>query len=124
MCSGRNTCRSSVLLRCQVHQVHVSLIAQLEALEGLEEWAVYVAAHLPEAPVPGGSSGGRDDLIRHLLGRHAPAWAASQAKRDFLLQRLGLPAEWLAHALAVWASYRRNRPGMRALHCLTLCWAP
>jgi hypothetical protein len=104
----------------QVHQVHVSLIAQLEALGGLEEWAVYVAAHLPDAPWPGG----RDSLIRLLLGRHAPAWAASQAKRAFLLQRLGLPAEWLAHALAVWASYCRNQPGMRCACCPSMCWAP
>ena len=88
--------------------MHVSLIAQLEAMGGLEEWAVYVAAHLPDAP---SSPGGRDGLIRHLLGAHAPAWAASPAKREFLLSKLGLPAEWLAHALAVWAAYRRDRPG-------------
>ncbi len=97
-----------------VRQVHVSLIGQLEAMGGLEEWAVYVAAHLP-GDSPGGGPGARDGLIRHLLQRHAPAWAASGAKRGFLLERLGLPAEWLAHALALWAAYRRDRPGVCCL---------
>ncbi len=34
----------------QVFAVHVSLISQLEVVGGMEEWALYVAQHLPDGP--------------------------------------------------------------------------
>ena len=86
----------------------MSLISQLERLRGLEEWALYVALHLPDGPEEGSA---RDSLLLELLHRHAPVWAASQVKRDFITRALGLPAAWLASALATLAAYRGNPEG-------------
>ena len=90
----------------------MSLISQLERLGGLEEWALYVALHLPDGPQEGPV---RDSLLLELLHRHAPVWAASQAKRDFITLALGLPAAWLASALATLAAHRDNPEGESAL---------
>ena len=104
----------------QVCAVHMSLISQLERLGGVEEWALYVALHLPDgADVLGGSA--RDDLVLQLLHRHAPVWAASQEKQEFLVKALGLPPSWLATALATFASYNNDLEGASAL---SLCCAP
>ena len=86
----------------------MSLISQLERLGGLEEWALYVALHLPDDPEGGPA---RDSLLLELLHRHAPVWAASQAKRGFITSALGLPAAWLASALATLAAHRDNPEG-------------
>ena len=86
----------------------MSLISQLERLGGLEEWALYVALHLPDGPEQGSA---RNALLLELLHRHAPVWAASQAKRDFINRALGLPPAWLASALATLAAYRDNPEG-------------
>ncbi|CAK0781544.1 hypothetical protein CVIRNUC_005400 [Coccomyxa viridis] len=87
----------------EVCAVHMSLISQLERLGGLEEWALYVALHLPDGSEEGCA---RDALLLELLHRHAPVWAASQAKQDFITRALGLPAAWLASALATLAAHR------------------
>jgi Nuclear protein 96 len=73
-----------------------AMIAQLEAVGGLDEWAVYVALHLPDAFQ-------RTRTVEQLLARHAPEWAADASKCKFLLQRLQLPPASLAVALALWA---------------------
>ncbi|BDA43587.1 Nuclear pore complex protein Nup98-Nup96 [Coccomyxa sp. Obi] len=91
----------------QVFAVHMGLISQLEAIGGLEEWALYVAQHLPDGPAPEWR-GLRDQLVQQLLLRHAPALAASTEKQAFLRERLGVPPDWLAGALMVWARYSRN----------------
>ena len=86
----------------------MSLISQLERLGGLEEWALYVALHLPDGSEEGCA---RDALLLELLHRHAPVWAASQAKQDFITRALGLPAAWLASALATLAAHRDDPEG-------------
>ena len=134
--------------------MHASLISQLEAIGGMEEWVLYVAQHLPDGPSPDWQ-GLRDQLVRpmvlvvwnqnmlkcadaqlfvrsieyhlvesgrkadmgglpqvqQLLLRHAPALAASPEKRAFLRDRLGLSPAWLAHALMLWARYKRDTAG-------------
>ena len=92
----------------QVCAVHMSLISQLERLGGLEEWALYIALHLPDgAQADKGSA--RDDLVLQLLHRYAPVWAASKRKQEFLIKTLGLPQAWLASALATFAAYKKSR---------------
>jgi hypothetical protein len=96
----------------QVCAVNASLIAQLEALGGLEEWAIYVALHLPDCQDAGSGQGSvRNALVHQLLLRHAPALAASPDKQSFVLERLHLPRRWLAEALSVWARYKRDAEG-------------
>ena len=98
----------------QVCAVHMSLVSQLERLGGLEEWALYVALHLPDGPEEGSE---RNSLLLELLHRHAPVWAASQAKQEFITRALGLPAAWLASALATLAAYHGNPEGeLQASH--------
>lgn len=80
----------------QVSMVTMAMVTQLEAVGDLPEWAVYVALHLPDAFQ-------RARTITALLMQHAPEWAADAGKRDFLLQRLGIPAERISAALALWA---------------------
>lgn len=57
-------------LRCltQVFAVHMGLISQLEVIGGLEEWALYVAQHLPDGPEWRGL---RDQLVCHGVGSRA-----------------------------------------------------
>ena len=86
----------------------MSLISQLERLGGLEEWALYIALHLPDA-AQGDRGRSRDGLVLQLLHRHAPVWAASKQKQDFLTTTLGLPPAWLASALATFAAYNKGR---------------
>jgi nuclear pore complex protein Nup98-Nup96 len=80
----------------QVSMVASAMIAQLEAVGGLHEWAVYIALHLPDDIQ-------RAHTVEQLLARHAPEWAADAQKRSFLLQRLQIPAASLSIALSVWA---------------------
>ncbi|KAK9829955.1 hypothetical protein WJX72_008858 [[Myrmecia] bisecta] len=93
----------------QVYMLHTSFIAQLESIGGLAEWCVYVALHLPDSPLPDWR-GLREQLVRELLMRHAPAWASASpahaARRAFLRDRLGVPAAWLAESLALYARYK------------------
>jgi hypothetical protein len=84
--------------------LHMSVIAQLEAMEA-PEWAVFVAMHLPDPSA-------RQAVVRDLLDRHGPAWAdASGDKHKFLLDSIGLPSEWLAASLTAWAAYNRDYAG-------------
>lgn len=95
----------------QVFQLHLSLIAQLEALKGMADWAVYVALHLPRHSSPAWPHL-RDNLVQELLMRHAPEWVSDAAnKRKFLLEELQLPAAWLDQSLAQWAHYCQDDSG-------------
>ena len=77
----------------------MNLVAQLELIGGMSQWAVYVAAHLPDAAL-------REETVRSLLSRHAPEWAAEpHAARAFLVDRLGMPSSWLELALAAHEHY-------------------
>ena len=49
--------------------------------------------------------------VQELLLRHAPALAASSDKQAFLRERMGVPPDWLAGALVVWARYSRDAAG-------------
>ena len=95
-------------------QLQLSLIAQLEGMHGMAHWAVYVALHLPSHASPDWHHL-RDSLVQELLMRHAPEWAADAAKREFLLQRLQLPAAWLDQSLAQWARYCQDDSGEPAV---------
>ena len=88
----------------QVFQLHMSLIAQLEALGHMAHWAVYVALHVPDQPDINWPCI-REALVKELLMRPAPEWAADASKRDFLLHKLHLPPAWLDLSLAQWARY-------------------
>lgn len=46
--------------------MHASLISQLEAIGGMEEWVLYVAQHLPDGPSPDWQ-GLRDQLVRPMV---------------------------------------------------------
>ncbi len=50
--------------------------------------------------------------VQQLLLRHAPALAAWPEKQAFLRERLGVPPDWLAGALMVWARYSRDAAGI------------
>jgi Nuclear protein 96 len=80
----------------QVSMVAMAMIAQLEAIGGLHEWAVYVALHLPDAFQ-------RTRTVEQLLARHAPVWAADASKYTFLVEQLKIPAASLSAAVALWA---------------------
>lgn len=80
----------------QVSMVAVAMIAQLEAIGGLHEWAVYVALHLPDAFQ-------RTRTVEQLLARHASVWAADASKYTFLVEQLQIPAASLSAAAALWA---------------------
>lgn len=91
----------------QVFQLHLSLIAQLEALGQMPHWAVFVALHLPDPP----SSLWPDlraALVQELIMRHGPFWAGNAGSRDFLLKQLRLPASWLEQSLAHWTQYCKD----------------
>ena len=45
----------------------------------------------------------RTAVVRELLWRYAPTFAASAQQRAFLVDRLKLPPAWVAEALAAWA---------------------
>ena len=104
---------ASATLPLQIFQLHLSLIAQLEAMPDMAHWAVYVALHLP-THAPCGWAHLRDSLVQELIMSHAPEWAADATKQDFLLQKLQLPATWLDQSLAQWAHYRQDDSGKPA----------
>ena len=105
------------LTMMQIFQLHLSLVAQLEALKGMAHWAVYVALHLPRHSSPEWAHL-RDSLVQELLMRHAPEWVIDAAnKRKFLLKELQLPAAWLDQSLAQWAHYCQDDSGASCTRC-------
>ena len=82
----------------------LALVAQLELIGGMSQWAVYVATHLPDPAQ-------REDTVRSLLRRHAPEWAAHPAAHDFLLERLAVPAPLLAETMAEWSMFCEDPEG-------------
>lgn len=103
----------------QVFHLHMSLISQLEALGDMPHWAVYVALHLPNHPSLGGPLL-RQGIVKELLMRHAPDWAADASKQDFLLYKLQVPPAWLDQSLAQWSQYRQDDSGEAAVSL----WSP
>lgn len=67
------------------------LIAQVELVGGLCEWAVYVAMHVPGA-------GARRRLVSELLERHCGEWAGDLGREAFLVKELGVPQALLEDA--------------------------
>lgn len=100
----------------QVFQLHLSLIAQLEAIGQMPHWAVFVALHVPDHPSPSWANL-RTGLVHELIMRHAPFWASNSGAREFLLHQLQLPASWLEQSLAHWAKYCRDESGTLPLTC-------
>jgi hypothetical protein len=93
----------------EVFQLAASLLALLDLLPGASHLAVYVAMCMPDAPGEGegeGEGGGaapgalRARTVLELLSRYCPDWAGDEARREFLTQRLGVPAAWLHEAAA------------------------
>ena len=101
----------------QVFQLHMSFISQIEALDHMSHWAVYVALHMPDHPSQEWSHL-RESVVRELLLRHAPEWAPDASKRDFLLHKLHVPPAWLDESLAQWSHYCRDDSGEAA----DICW--
>lgn len=93
--------RGAHLTRPPLQELMVAsdLIAQLHTVGGLPEWEVYVALHMPTFPHPD-QQRARSRAVQELLLRNAPHWDAG--RRD-LLRRWGVPRQWVAHALAVFA---------------------
>lgn len=94
-----------------IYSVHLGLIAELQAAGDLEEWAVYVALHLPEHASPEWPDL-REGLVRDLITMHAPAWESNPDKRAFLRDTLGIPAPWLATGQALWLRSLMDLTGM------------
>lgn len=94
----------------------MSFISQIEALDHMSHWAVYVALHMPDHPSQDWSHL-RESVVRELLMRHAPEWAPDASKRDFLLHKLHVPPAWLDQALAQWSHYCRDDSGEAADTC-------
>ena len=92
----------------QTFHLHMSLIAQLQSLENMAHWAVYVTLHMPDHP---DWLHLREHVLWELLKRHAPEWASDLSKREFLLHKLHVPAAWLDEALAEWAAYCHDDSG-------------
>lgn len=102
---------------------------------GLPQWAVYLA--LCSTSPPGSQEQQNSDpqvqqdpaaseaqgppaqqlsssQVKELLRASAPSWAVDQAVQAFL-QRLQVPAIWLAGSLALWAQHRLDALGERPL---------
>lgn len=72
-------------------------------------WAAYVALHLPGGPLEAFQGGRvRANLVRHVLSLGAAEWAGHEEQQRFLVERLGIPRQWVAGALAVWERYRHQ----------------
>lgn len=108
------------------------VVEQLGANSQLGPWAVFAALHLPElGPDAAGSLGWvdpalaslRQRTVRGLVARLAPLLAESREQREFLVQRLRVPAEWVAEGLSTWAISRFDAQGERP-SVLRMPWGP
>ena len=94
-------------------RLHSSLASQLESC-GLWQWAVFVLLHLPSATR-------RHAAVTALPGRHVRLAGYDcvdyPARERFLLEKLGVPEQWVAAAKAVLAG-ARGRPRDQALHLI------
>jgi nuclear pore complex protein Nup98-Nup96 len=94
----------------------MSFAAQLQAAGGLARWAVYAAMHLPDDRQ-------RGQAVRALLEAHCPEWEAEAGAEAFFVDRLRVPAAWLAGARALWAGYRGDEDAELAAELAAGAWA-
>ena len=97
----------------QVSVLHTAFIAQLDVVGVSPHWQLYAAQHLPDGPP--GFQGQRTQLLQELLLLHAPAFAEDSSARAFLVDTLGVPAAWLAAALATWSRYSWQPEGVHLI---------
>lgn len=69
-------------------------IFQLQLLRNCQQWAVYVALHLPGAVAPAA----RAVAVRELLNRSALDWADDAGVKRIFIDTLKIPPAWLEEA--------------------------
>jgi len=92
-----------------VQRITTSYIAQIESMENLVHWAVYVALHIADDDL-------RAKTVKDLLARYCDEWREDEALVGFLLGDLGIPQVWLEEAKIIWAeSHGDNEMLLEAL---------
>ncbi|KAJ7951967.1 Nuclear pore complex protein NUP96 [Quillaja saponaria] len=83
-----------------LHLLDMGFVSQL-LCQGKCHWAIYVILHMPH----------REDfpclhvnLIQEILFQYCEAWSSEESQRQFI-EDLGIPAEWLDEAMAVYYNY-------------------
>lgn len=83
-----------------LHIIDMGFVSQLLCI-GKCHWAIYVALHLPL----------REDypylhvnLIREILFQYCETWSSDESQYQFI-EDLGIPAEWMHEALAIYYNY-------------------
>ncbi|KAL3697517.1 hypothetical protein R1sor_011593 [Riccia sorocarpa] len=100
----------------EIYELHMSFAAQLLAA-GLCHWGVYVVLHIPFDPTYPGL---HEQVIKEILCQYCETWSNSAMQRIFLEKELGIPADWLHGALAVYYHYL-NVPKLELEHLLKSC---
>ncbi|KAK3283349.1 hypothetical protein CYMTET_8949 [Cymbomonas tetramitiformis] len=102
---------------CKEAQLVCGLVAQLQLLPDMSEWAVYVAMHLQDPRA-------RQELVKMLLCAQCEEWSQDKEKVEFLRDTLRVPESLLAEASAQLAHYQRQ--WLKELqHRIKACqWAP
>ncbi|BBN00670.1 nuclear pore complex protein Nup98-Nup96 [Marchantia polymorpha subsp. ruderalis] len=85
----------------ELHELHMNFAAQLLAA-GVCHWAIYVVLHIPANPE---FPGLHEKVIKEILCQYCESWSNSSVQQTFLEQELGIPAEWLHGAQAVYFHY-------------------
>ncbi|KAM3230827.1 hypothetical protein ACQJBY_061169 [Aegilops geniculata] len=89
-----------------LHVLDLSFVHQLLCL-GKCHWAIYVILHMPhldDAPYI------HEKLIREILSQYCEIWSKDGAQRQYIAE-LGIPAEWIHEALALYQEYYGDRQG-------------
>lgn len=92
-----------------VQRITTSYIAQIESMENLVHWAIYVALHIADDDL-------RAKTVKDLLTRYCDQWREDDDLVGFLLGDLGIPQAWLEEAKIIWAeSHGDNEMLLEAL---------
>lgn len=89
-----------------LHVLDLSFVHQLLCL-GKCHWAIYVILHMQhvdDAPYI------HEKLIREVLSQYCEIWSKDEAQRQYI-EELGIPAEWIHEALALYHEYYGDRQG-------------
>lgn len=89
-----------------LHILDLSFVYQLLCL-GKCHWAIYVILHMPhldDAPYI------HEKLIKEILSQYCELWSKDEAQRQYIAE-LGIPAEWMHEALALYHEYYGDRQG-------------
>ncbi|KAM0836317.1 hypothetical protein ACQ4PT_062403 [Festuca glaucescens] len=89
-----------------LHVLDLSFVHQLLCL-GKCHWAIYVILHMPhldDAPYI------HEKLIKEVLSQYCEIWSTDEAQRQYIAE-LGIPAEWIHEALALYHEYYGDRQG-------------